>query len=194
MRRGTRVAGGVVAWACCVSGVAWGAWYAIDSAGRQVTLTSLPANPPGAGQAAPAPSATVDPATPATASPSTSATPTGPATSTSAPPARQTAAPNGPTGSRPLPSPSTQSTQPPPQPQPITGSVPTQGGTLELECTGTQVTDYSAQPADGWSGRVQRESSSTIRAVFTRNSSVITIYGSCSTGRPHFDVGDHWDE
>ncbi len=198
MRRALRALGAALIWVCCVAGVATAASFAINSAGRQVSLPvvdsgGVPVPPATSGTSTPTPTGTGQGTGPGTAvASSTQApdpTPTSGGGSTSP---RRTSSPSS--TSAPAPSPTSASPSSP-QPNPISDVVQTAGGTVELECIGTRATDYfSAQSADGWSGSVQRDSSSLITAVFKRHSTTITVRASCSSGRPKFSVSTHSDD
>jgi hypothetical protein len=174
-----RAVGGALLWACCVAGVAVGSWLAIDSAGRQVGLSTA------GGEDVPVSSAAATTGTPSgTPTTVSSPSPSGTRTSTrTTPPSRPPA------------------TSPPeddvPDPVPTVRRVRTRGGAVELECTGTEVSGYSVWPAAGWSGDVRRTSAETIVAMLHRaHDDTIVVHGSCASDDPDLDVdhdgsGDH---
>lgn len=189
MRRLIRTAAGLLVWSCCVAGVATGSWIAIDSAGRQIGLSTA------ADGDHPLPATTTPPDT---MSPTAAPTPDGAGPRTTTPEATRGSADPGKMTARSEPEP-----KPEPEPDDTTGTpavpvvdrVTTHGGVVELECTGTAVSGYNVQPDGGWSAHVRRVSSSSIEASFRHVHQEIDVRGSCSSGEPEFhDDHDEDDE
>jgi hypothetical protein len=174
----TRILASIGIWLAAVVTVAGIAWLAINTAGRQVTAapisapigTRLPATPSGSALLSPVPSAT----------------PTVPkSTSTrSSPPIRPTrtatAKPKNTTGSDPTWT----------GPATITGMFSTTAGRVKVNCTGRQISLAGgyAQPAPGWSVRVQSDGPRQVQVLFQiHNQQAVVVFAHCSGGRPQFD-------
>lgn len=190
-----------LAWAVGVTAVATVAWVAIDSAGRQVVDRAIVAadSAPSSGGLAVGPAS--GPATRSAAPTGTgTATGTGTPTSTSAlgPAATPTRTSTPSTTSQTSPStgPPGRNTPPPPPPPSATPRVGvqfTQGGAVELECTGTRPTGYNAAPNDGWSTRLTEPVAGVLDVDFHRGDTEVSVKGSCVAGVPTFEVRTHRD-
>lgn len=197
--RNRRFLAGMVLWLAAVVTVAGLAWFAIDSAGRQVT--TLPLAETGTGQ--PDGSSTTDDTTidlgtppPDTGSAGATGTPSpdGSASPTASPTDRPSSRPAPKKTRHPArttrphqPRPTTTTSRPA---QPVSGSRTTRGGRLKATCRGATLDDYQAVPHDDWSASVQRKGSGVAEAKFTQDKDEVDVEVSCGTGRPVFTVRD----
>ena len=181
----TRILASVTLWLVAVASVAAIAWLAIDAAGRQVTSVQVAASLPSAGSGTPtqtpsAGSTTDGGGAPASASPTTipatpaktqvkkgapASTPTSASTSSGAP----SVARSGPV---------------------VAGSYTTAAGRVRVTCRGRTITldGGYAQPAPGWSVRVQSGGPMQVQVVFELgDQQALLVVGVCADGRPQFD-------
>lgn len=189
-----------LSWALAVVVVAALSWFAIDSAGQQVSVnvvdvgvsTSLArttqptASSHSASEPQTNPSAGVGVALQATPdspshSPSVTSRPTG-----------RTSTPTKPS-ERPQQQAQTEPTSPPaPTAQPVQGWVPTSGGLVQVQCTGGLITDYTVSPNGGWGLQIALQPAgqqpTLMVVVFTRDRSYIRVQASCPGGQPGFQV------
>jgi hypothetical protein len=183
----TRIFASVTLWLAAVVSVAAIAWLAIDAAGRQVTASPVSASVPTRTPVSPTlgPSPTSPEAT--TVSPSSAAT-SSPAAATSSPvstgvrptTAKPTGWPANPAGG-PRSGP----------PTVVMGSYSTIGGRLRVTCRGHAITlgGGYAQPASGWSVRVQSTGPWLVQVVFEQNDQqALLVSAVCADGHPQFDT------
>lgn len=195
-------------WLLCVGIVAAAAWYAIDSAGRQVrvlasdssrggTPRAVTTTAPPQGSSTPAlptdertSSPAVSPTTPSTSS-STSSSPT----STDA--ARTSSSSTTTTSSRPS---SRTSTTRSPRPQPTTRTttptrassktVSTRGGSVTVTCRRGDPIDYTVNPAQDWSAQVNQRGSLELEVKLRRDATTIEVHATCVDGEPTTEVSE----
>lgn len=196
--RPMRWAGAVAIWAACVALVAGAAWYAIDSAGRQVSLLSggAPAGATGDDSVvvrpAPAPTDATTPAPDPTL---------GPATSTERPtsgPSRTTRTTDDEPGDDdPSREPSTRTStktgtsRPDPSVTVRSRTVSTRGGTVTLTCSSSGEIDFAARPAQGWSAHGERSGTGEVEVELERGVQKVEVHGHCVGGVPRVEVEDH---
>ena len=198
--RPMRWAAGVAVWAACVALVAGAAWYAIDSAGRQVSILSG-AEPAGATgddsvvvRPAPLPTDEVSPTPDTTLGPATS---TQEPTSDPEPSRRTTDDDPGDDGDEPSDEPSTRtatrtsSSRPAPSVTVRSRTVSTRGGTVTLTCTSEGEIDFAVRPAQGWSAHGERSGTGEVEVELERGAQKVEVHGHCVRGEPRVEVEDH---
>jgi hypothetical protein len=170
----TRILASITLWFAAVASVAGIAWLAIDTAGRQVTAVPI---------SAPMATDLTGPPTPSAAqSPSSSATSASPKSSStrSSPRSRPSR-----TASKPAKNSGSAST-----PTWVTGTYSTTAGRLRVSCQAAQITldGGYAQPAPGWSVRVQSGGPQRVQVLFElRDKQAVLVLAVCADGRPQFD-------
>jgi hypothetical protein len=165
----------VLAWAVCVAGVAAVSWLAIDSAGRRVGVANLA----GAHDTVPSVATSAGSESAGTVSPAPSVD--GSAVPTS----------DRPGSGAESESESSRSTGASPGGGPVSDSIRTAGGVVELECTGAVISDFRVQPDTGWSARAEKEAPGKLEVDFRRDDRRIEVEGFCVTGAPLFELEAH---
>jgi hypothetical protein len=170
----TRILASITLWFAAVASIAGIAWLAIDTAGRQVTAVPI---------SAPMATDLTDPPTPSvaqtTSSSATSASPRSSVTGSSprSRPTRTTSQPAKTSGSASVPT-------------WVTGTYATTAGRLRVSCRAAQITldGGYAQPAPGWSVRVQSGGPQRVQVLFElRDKQAVLVVAVCADGRPQFD-------
>lgn len=165
--RNRRLVAGVTVWVAAVATVAGLAWFAIDSAGRQVTALSASADSPlpgvsdeelGVGTPTGSdPEQSEEP----TAEPSPTPEPGGGDPDESGKPTRESA-------------------------RTVYGSRSTSGGRVSVSCTGTRIR-FNVVPVNGWRADVD-PGSSRVDARFRSSTREIEVLAACASGAPRFTV------
>jgi hypothetical protein len=191
-------------WLGCVFAVATVAWFAIDSAGRQVTVIAGGPIAQGVGSAGASSGAGPDDGVLARPMPSaTSAGPTvrptvGGAVVTSpddvitASPAVTSTAPRpSRTGRSHSTPPPTQTSTPKPSPSDRSTTVYTRGGSVTFTCHRDRPIEYVVKPDQGWRGSGKVSGPNEANVEFTRDVEEIGVHAWCVDGRPRTEVDDH---
>ncbi len=190
MRRRALVAA-VVGWTTVVGATSAVAWVAIDRAGREV-LTA-----PSSGLVDAGGVATGTPRTPVATAPRTAPTsartPTTDDGERTSPPASTTSRTS--TSSRssaPSPASSTRTTRTAPAPSAVDRTVRVEGGQVGVRCVGRTASLRFAQPADGWSVRVEDNGPEQVKVTFSSSGERrdIEVEAQCSNGTPVFSTSD----
>jgi len=187
-----RVVASVTLWLAAVTSIAAIAWLAIDAAGRQVTASSNLASLSAARSAAAASgAASSGPGSSGAAGSSGSADPTSGASGSASPsPDPAATAPDDTAPNDPKQKTSVVKTTVDPGDSAVSGIYSTTGGRIRVECQGSRITldGGYAQPATGWSVRVQSGGPHEVEVIFDlRDQQALLVTSSCSNGRPHFD-------
>jgi hypothetical protein len=188
-------------WLASVVAVAAVSWFAIDSAGRQVSLIASDAGQPARTVVLPAaepalpddgllapipvdPSATPSPTiTPTLGSPvATSPDSTPEPRSSSSTTRRPSQDPTRPSPTR---------TSPAPRPgDPRAVTVRTRGGTVTVTCERDKDIDFRVTPYPGWRGSGEKTGHQSAEIAFTRTDDEIKVHATCDDGRPRTRVDE----
>jgi hypothetical protein len=194
-----------VGWLVCVGVVAGVAWYAIDSAGRQVRILGQAPVRWGSTSAVPDPQDEALAPTPAPASTTSTpaATPTvtptlGAAVATGPTPAapspdRTTGGGGATAAPRSTPTPRPPKTPKPSGPGPTISSetTETRGGSVTVTCSSSAPIDYVVNPDQGWSASGKRSGPTEAEIKLSRPGSTIEVHAKCVDGRPRTTVEEH---
>ncbi len=194
-------------WFLCVGAVATVAWYAIDSAGRQVRVlgdqpvrnSSLPSPSDAADGAlsptpAPAPTSSTTAPAPSVAPTVGEPAATGPAAGESRPGTTPADPPTGRRTTSPAPRTSTTTPRPSSSARPRSETVDTRGGSVTVTCSPSDPIDYVVTPDQGWSGRGKVSGRDEAEIDLSRTSDAIEVHARCVDGRPRTTVEDHGDD
>lgn len=176
--KGRRVVAMAALWVAVVAGVSSMSWFVIGQAGHQVLAgpvtvlggqgsTSEPSEPAGPTTTSPTTTPSPPPAVPS---------PTSAPTSAPAPTGRTATHPTGPT---PAPSSSTTSAA-----VAVDRSIQVDGGSVGVRCTGPDVSLRFAQPANGWSVKVEERGPLRVQVTFETSTREIRVRGECQGGVP----------
>lgn len=180
----------VVGWVTVVGATSAVAWVAIDRAGREV-LTA-----PAGSIADPGVVATGAPRTPSGRSTTSRPTPTSRPTEHPSPTAPSTSGSSTTTHPHPAatqtPSTTRTRTTVASAPSAVDRTVRVEGGQLGVRCTGSTASLRFAQPADGWSVKVEEAGPDKVKVQFTGSAQhrEIEVEARCSGGTPVFSTSD----
>ncbi len=206
--RVVRACAAVLAWLLAVTVVAAVAWFAIDSAGREVGAAGPVAVVP-VGNVSPVPTGSPSRPAPVPASPSTTAvttardvpgSPTGVATvspsaaatgsASGSPPGSRSDAPTPPPSRpvRPTAVPTPAAPTPPDQPgTERSGTYSSVAGDLTVRCAGQAIVGWGVRPADGWRVDAAPGPRGALVVVFTADDGrVVRVEAVCRDGVPVF--------
>lgn len=187
----------VAGWVTVVGATSAVAWVAIDRAGREVlTATSDARVDPGAvttgAPHTPRPSRTQGAPTTAATTPSSSrsSTTSAPRTTSTTRTRSSTTAPPASTSSSSRPRTTTTSSAP--RPAAVDRTVRVEGGQVGVRCVGQTASLRFAQPADGWSVRVEDDGPEHVKVTFRSSGDrrEIEVESQCSGGTPVFSTSD----
>lgn len=181
----------VAGWATVVGATSAVAWLAIDRAGREVLTASASGLGKARGVATGAPwtPAATTPVTPATTRSTTTSDDQPHTTAPGTTPPRSSSTPSSATSSTHA---HTDPTTVPAPPAAVDRTVRVEGGQVAVRCVGRTASLRFAQPADGWSVKVDDTGPEHVKLTFTSagDRREIEVEAECSNGTPVFQTSD----